>query len=102
VYCGGSGAFFLAAESSVIPVGKNGAVAFDLLYKLHYVTNASYATTLKYFYHFMDFFVYKLSSRNLPSVTNLHTQLKNVVIGSIRGDDDGSNEDVVGEEDEEK
>lgn len=53
---------------------------FDILFKLHYVTDVKFATTLKFFYNFIETYFYKTNTTVMSSVQSLNTSLKNVKI----------------------
>ena len=50
--------------------------AFDLLYKLHYVLNDHFATSLTFFYNFIESYLYKTKKNIKNSVRSLETVLK--------------------------
>lgn len=70
--------FFLQGDSFLIDLSEriDPMVAFDRLYKLHFVLNVEYAKSLSFFYNFIDCFVYQMENVVAkPSVKSLNISL---------------------------
>lgn len=71
--------YFIQGDGHIVQIEKkaNGINAFDLLFKFHFVFNIHFANSLKYFYNFMEYYLYKTTTTALGSVTSLMISLEN-------------------------
>ena len=69
--------YFIICDSTNIPVGENIIVAFDRLFKLHYVLNLHFAMPLLTFYNFFEGVIYKVITQETisPQVRSINIEL---------------------------
>ena len=77
--------YFIVGNGQMIEVEKNASplVAFDLLFKLHYVTNVKFADSLPFFYNFIETYFYKTNKTTMSSVKSFYSSLKNLNLSTV-------------------
>lgn len=56
---------------------SDGFLVFDLLYKLFHVLNLSYPVELASFFNYIDYRVYKTTTKEQSKVTSVHISIMN-------------------------
>lgn len=57
---------------------KDVVAAFDLLFKIYHVFNLDYPVQLRYFYEFIESYIYKCRIYSTQTIASLHSNLANV------------------------
>jgi len=73
------GIYYIMADNSLIQIGDNAIIAFDILLKLHYCFDVEFASDLVNFYDFITGCIMKLHKPKGCSIA-LETTLQNVTL----------------------
>ncbi|XP_043473716.1 uncharacterized protein LOC122505901 [Leptopilina heterotoma] len=71
--------YFIQVDGKLIEIDSNAhpITAFDILFKIHFVTNVEFADSLFFFYNFIEYYVYKRQVTLKNSVASMHSSLNN-------------------------
>ncbi|XP_051164505.1 uncharacterized protein LOC127283579 [Leptopilina boulardi] len=71
--------YFIQLDGKLIEMDSNAhpIIAFDILFKIHFITNVHFSNSLFFFYNFVEHYVYKGQVIVKNSVASLHSSLNN-------------------------